>query len=72
MSKLEKKNIVVDSIKVDGKEIHNGSDLLAMITDDGKIVLQTSIGKTKIQLLEIILSKDDSNLIIKDEQTSNH
>lgn len=72
MSKLEKKNIVVESIKVDGKETHNGADLLAMVTEDGKIVLQTFIGKTKVQLLEIVLVEDNSNLIIKDEQTSDN
>jgi len=71
MINLKKKNVVVKSIKVDGKEIHNGADVLVAIHNE-EIILQTQIGKTKIQLLEIVLSKDDSNLIIKNEEISNN
>ncbi len=72
MSKLRKTNVVVQSIKVDGKEIHDGADLLAMVTNDGVIILTTKIGKNKVQDLEIILMEDNSNLIIKDEEISNN
>lgn len=71
-AKLNKVNVKIESITVDGKETYNGGEVLGAITADGKIILKTSIGKTKIQELVIVLCEDNSNLIIEDEKTSDN
>jgi len=70
--KLKKVNIKIESITVDGKETYDGADVFGAMSPDGKIILQTSIGKTKIQALTIVLCEDNSNLIIEDEEISDN
>ena len=70
--KLKKVNVKIESISVDGKETYNGADVYGTFTADGRIILKTEIGKTKIQSLIIIMSEDNSNLIIEDEKTSDN
>ena len=70
MDKLKKVNVKIESITVDGKETYAGGEVLGAYTPDGKIILQTSIGKTKVQSLVIVMCEDNSNLIIEDEETT--
>jgi hypothetical protein len=71
-AKLKKVNVKIESISVDGKETYNGAEVLGTVTDDGKIILKTSIGKNKVQELIIVFCEDNSNLIIEDEKTSDN
>lgn len=64
--KLIQGNAFIKSIKVDGAEIHNGADLLFKVEEE-LIYIETSIGKSKVQKLEIVIGRDDSKIIIKDE-----
>lgn len=63
-NKLQMGNAFIKSIKVDGADVHTGADLLFKVEEE-LITIETLIGKSKVQKLEIVIGKDDSKTIIK-------
>lgn len=70
MSKFkESDDLFIKSIKVNGKEAHDGAPLQYLFEDDC-MILKTEIGKTKKQKIVITIASDDSKLIVDEEKTS--
>ena len=71
MGKFKKGEMFIKSVKVDGIELHTGADLFYLDdSENSTIHLKTEIGRSKKQIIEIILTKDDTKVIVNEDKTS--